>query len=132
MARISALVLVIGALFIAGPTAGISIFGTIIYTLGTGFSALTRSLLTTLVDSQHVARLYSAAGVLDMIGAMVAGPGIPLLWKLGLKWKGNWLGLPFFGAMVLCSMSAACVWIFRLPKEAMAEEEGEEGRDEGI
>jgi PCFT/HCP family folate transporter-like MFS transporter 1/3 len=120
LARTSTLFLVSGSFLTAGPTIGIAVLGFITYTLGVGFPSLTRSLLSTLVDSHHVARVYGAAGVAETIGSLTAGPGIPILWKLGLKWKGAWLGLPYLGATLVCGICALAVWCFRVPKDRVS------------
>jgi MFS family permease len=113
LSQSSVLVLVAGSIFIAGsPTISMTILGLIIWTLGTGFTALTRSLITTLVDKQHVGRLYAAISIVETVGALLAGPMLNGLYTVGLKKGGGWIGLPFYGLAVICGIGSVGVWGF--------------------
>ncbi len=71
---------------IAGsPNIELTVFGFMVWTLGTGFTSLTRSIITTLVDQQHIGRLYAAIAVVETIGALAAGPILQTLYTWGLK-----------------------------------------------
>lgn len=113
LARVSVIILIIGALLIAAsPTIGLTIIGLIVWTLGTGYVALTRSVITTLVDQQHVARLYAAIAIVETAGALAAGPTLAALYTWGLKWKGPWIGLPFYCLAIITFISGIGVWTF--------------------
>lgn len=113
LARFSVLVLVVGALLIGlSPTIGWTIFGMAVFTLGTGTVALTRSLVTSLVDQEHVGRLYAAIGLVELCGALAAGPTLAALYNLGLYLQGPWVGLPFFAVAFICSVGAVGIWSF--------------------
>ena len=113
LAQLSAVMLLGGALLLAAsPTIGLAITGLIVWTLGTGFSSLTRSLITTLVDKEHIARVYAAVAVVECCSALAAGPTLAALYSLGLKLKGPWVGLPFFGLAVITFVSGFGVWCF--------------------
>lgn len=113
LARISVLILVLGALLIAASsTSALTIFGLAIWTLGTGYVPLTRSLITTLVESHHVGRLYAAIAVVETVGALAAGPSLAALYTLGLRMKGPWVGLPFFCLAVITAIAGVGVWVF--------------------
>lgn len=115
--QLSGVFLFVGPLIIgASPIISLTVVGLAIYTLGTGIEAVARSLITTLVDQQHVARLYAAIGVIKTIGSLLGGPAIASLYSLRLKWKGLWLGLPFFGLSVACFLGALGIWLFGLLK----------------
>lgn len=123
LARLSVSLLVLGSLFIAfGSTIDFTILGIIIITLGTGFITLVRSLITTLVDKEHVGRLYAAVAVVETFTSLIASPTLATLYAIGLKWKGPWLGLPFFGAAVIFFLGGLGVWCFsclKIPQEEM-------------
>ncbi|KAH7356776.1 major facilitator superfamily domain-containing protein [Rhexocercosporidium sp. MPI-PUGE-AT-0058] len=113
LARASVIILVAGALFIAAsPTIELTILGIIVWTLGTGFVALTRSVITTLVDQQHIGRLYAAVSVVETTASLVAGPLLGALYTLGLKWKGPWIGLPFYCLAGITFLSSIGVFTF--------------------
>ncbi|KAH6722247.1 major facilitator superfamily domain-containing protein [Leptodontidium sp. 2 PMI_412] len=113
LARVSVIILVAGALFIAAsPTIGLTILGIIVWTLGTGFVALTRSVITTLVDQQHIGRLYAAVSVVETTSSLIAGPLLGALYTWGLKWKGPWIGLPFYCLAGITFISSIGVFTF--------------------
>ncbi|KAF4637074.1 hypothetical protein G7Y89_g1021 [Cudoniella acicularis] len=113
LSRLSILVLVIGAIMIAAsPTIGLTIVGLIVWTLGTGFSSLTRSLVTTLVDKEHIGRLYSMIAIIETLGALIAGPTVNGLYSLGISKGGSWIGLPYFCLAIICSLAAVALWTF--------------------
>jgi hypothetical protein len=134
LARSSIIFLTIGSLLIASsPTISLTILGLSVWTLGTGFSSLTRSLITTLVDQQHVGRLYAAIAVVETVGGLIAGPTLAALYALGLKWKGDWVGLPYFLLAGISLIGALGVWSFGCVgrRERRGEPEGEgEYRDD--
>ena len=132
LARYSATFLVIGALvFATSPTIGLTIIGLVIYTLGGGFAALTRALITTLVDKEHIGRLYAAIAVLETITYLAAGPSIAGLYAAGLKLKGPWLALPYYGLTLVCFFAGLGVWCFGFLTRKQEEEMpyGDEDRD---
>ncbi|TGO21052.1 hypothetical protein BPAE_0245g00020 [Botrytis paeoniae] len=114
LARISSLFLILGALTIAiSPSLHLTIIGLIIYTLGTGFVSLVRSLITGLVDQKHVARVFALIAVVETSSALLTGPAVAGLYELGLVWRGEWtgwLGLPFLGLAVVCGVGSVGVW----------------------
>ncbi|KAJ8067506.1 hypothetical protein OCU04_004849 [Sclerotinia nivalis] len=117
LARISSLFLILGALTIAISTSlHLTIIGLIIYTLGTGFVSLVRSLITGLVQKKHVARIFALIAVVETSSALVAGPAVAGMYELGLVWRGSWegwLGLPFVGLAGVCGVGSLGVWCVR-------------------
>lgn len=75
--------------------------GLVVYTFGTGFPPVVRSLVTSLVESHHesrssdIGRLYALISVLEGIGNLIAGPGMAQLFRYGINLGTSWLGLPF-------------------------------------
>ncbi|TVY88574.1 Efflux pump, partial [Lachnellula willkommii] len=83
IAKASILFMVLGTFILfASATPALMIIGLIVYTLGTGFAPIVRSLVTSLVESHHasktsdIGRLYALIGVMEGIGNLVAGPGM--------------------------------------------------------
>jgi len=133
LARYSATLLVIGALiFATSPTIGLTITGLVIYTLGGGFGSLSRALITTMVDKEHIGRLYSAIAVVEIVTNLAAGPSMAGLYAVGLKLKGPWLALPFYALTLTVFMAGLGVWCFGyLMRRPKGEEMpfGDEDRD---
>lgn len=74
--------------------------------------ALTRSVITTLVDQQHIGRLYAAVSVVETTSSLIAGPLLGALYTWGLKWKGPWIGLPFYCLAGITFISSIGVFTF--------------------
>jgi MFS-type transporter involved in bile tolerance (Atg22 family) len=115
LARFSSIVLVCGSLLAAGPAIDVVISGFLLSTCGSGFSAFCRSLVTTFVDQRHIARLYTLLNIVDSIGAVLAGPLMAWAFIVGIRLKGNWLGLPYIVLAVCGAMAAVAIYCARLP-----------------
>lgn len=132
LARASAILLVVGALLIAASsTVVFTIVGLVVWSLGTGFDALSRSLITTLVDREHIAQLYAAISIVETAGALAAGPTLAGLYSLGLKWKGAWTGLPFFGLATISFAGGLGVWCFGFLMKKQAKQDMPYGDEDG-
>ncbi|TKA57570.1 hypothetical protein B0A49_10577 [Cryomyces minteri] len=95
-ARLSAALLALGFSGLAlAPTATLAAVGLILTSLGSGAMFMIRSFMTSLVESHHVARLYTVVSAVDTLGLMAGGPLAAGLFRAGLKVGGAWVGLPF-------------------------------------
>jgi hypothetical protein len=108
----------------------LAIGGVIVYTLGMGFSAFCRSLISTLVDREHIARLYAVLSIIDTVGTSITGPALAWLYSWGLKLsrkgeRNGYLGLPYWGAMVLTAIAGGGIMWVKAPerKDDTVEEE---------
>ncbi|KAH7182277.1 major facilitator superfamily domain-containing protein [Fusarium flagelliforme] len=94
----------ISAVFLAGSFLGIALSPTLgalvlfltLNSLGWGLFSFLRSLMTSLVHQDEVARLNSIIGVFDTAGQMLGSPILASLFWKGVKLQGFWFGLPFF------------------------------------
>lgn len=86
------------------------------YTFGTGFSASVRSLVTLMVASEHVPRLYTSIAISDTVGSLVAGPFLALIFHLGLGLGGAWIGLPFLVSAGMMALVGVLVFAVRVPR----------------
>lgn len=117
LARASIVCLTIGTLGIGlSPTIGTLIPSMIVQTSGSGFVFLTRSIITTLVERDETARLYTVIEVLQSMGNVVASISITTVFQLGLRLGGVWVGLAWMMTSTLFCMVAAAIWAFRLPQ----------------
>ncbi|KAG9234800.1 major facilitator superfamily domain-containing protein [Amylocarpus encephaloides] len=118
LSKFSAVVLVAGSICIAASrNISSTILGMVVWTLGTGFSSLVRSLITTLVEKEQIGRLYAAITVVETIGFLVAGPLLNWLFTVGMSAGGDWIGLPFYCLAILCLLASLGIWYFRIPSD---------------
>ena len=121
ISRISIVLMVLGSLALSvSSTAALMIIGLIIYTMGTGFVPVVRSLITSRVEAHHasktsdIGRLYAVIAVMEGIGSLVAGPGMAFAFRVGMKMGEAWLGLPFLVATVLFGGIAGVMFWVRI------------------
>lgn len=105
LSRSSVLIMSIGFLFIAlAPTLPLVVVAMIFNTFGWGLTLFLRSLMTSLVESHHIARLNSFLGIFDTTGLMVGSPLLALAFEKGVEMGGWWVGLPFFGCAAVTGL----------------------------
>ncbi|KAJ6114009.1 hypothetical protein N7523_007326 [Penicillium sp. IBT 18751x] len=93
LARASILFLTVGTLGIGlSPSIATLIPAMIIQTSGSGFMFLARSIVTTLVNRDETARLYTVIEILQSVGNIVASLSITGVFQLGLRLGGFWIG----------------------------------------
>ncbi|TLD22281.1 hypothetical protein PspLS_08250 [Pyricularia sp. CBS 133598] len=130
MARWTGVIGAAGAFLVAlSSTPALFALALAVFSVGTGFSTVLRSLLNTLVEQRHLAMVNSLVSFLELLGTFVAGPVLSKALSVGIELGGAWVGLPFFAAGCSLSLSAGMVWIYRLPKAAR---DGRGGADEAL
>ncbi|KAH0603176.1 uncharacterized protein H6S33_008180 [Morchella sextelata] len=119
------------------PGAAGMVLGLGVYTLGSGFGAAARSLVTGMVRREEVGRLYTAIAVADMVGGLVAGPALSWCFAVGMAWGGVLVGLPFIVAAGLFVAVGGVVMGVRIregegeAREGYVRVDGEEDGEEG-
>jgi hypothetical protein len=111
------------------------IFGLAFLTLGSGYHAVIRSLLSVLVDQEHIGRLFAAIAVIEMFGALIEGPGLAMLYRMGLQKGGAWASAPFWAITGTWVVIGAGLWFVRLPEDEgflVLEAEDQEEQDEAL
>ncbi|KAI0446445.1 major facilitator superfamily domain-containing protein [Xylaria telfairii] len=117
LARWSYAILFLGALTLGlSPTLGGFIFGLLLMAIGSGFSSLSKSLMSIYVDPAHRSRLYSLVGMLEMLGSVFSQPLLAGLFSLGLRWHGGWIGLPYLGLAALVAFAGSLLLFVRIPR----------------
>jgi hypothetical protein len=107
LSRASAVVMALGFLLIAlAPSIPLLVAALLVNTFGWGLTLFLRSLMTSLVESHHVARLNTFVGVFDTIGLMIGSPLLAVLFEKGIEMGGMWSGLPFLVCSGLVAMIA--------------------------
>ncbi|KAL2794981.1 major facilitator superfamily domain-containing protein [Aspergillus keveii] len=116
LARVSLIFLAVGTLGIGlSPNVGMLIPSLIIQTCGSGFVYLTRSLITTLVDRDETARLFTVIEVLQAIGNVIASLSITTVFQVGLELGGPWVGLAWMMTSTAFCCVGIAIWAFKLP-----------------
>lgn len=122
LARASGVAIAVGALLLGLPSAPAAIAGLMIFTLGLGFAAFCRVVLTALVDASQTARVYTLISVLSGLGELAAGPAIAWLFKVGMRMGDDMAGLPYFGVAAFCGAAAVCA--FAVSSSALVKRDG--------
>lgn len=90
IARISIICLSTGLICMSvSPNFAALIASSALYAFGAGYVPASRSLVTSLVEKKETGRLYGVLGILNTIGAVVAGPTLSGLFTWGLGMGGN-------------------------------------------
>ncbi|KAI0397355.1 major facilitator superfamily transporter [Xylariaceae sp. FL0594] len=143
LARASLLLLFLGSLTLALSPSLLPSFvlGLVLMALGAGASSLVKSLMSARVDPGHRSRLFSLAGIIDVLGSVYAQPLLASLFSLGLRLAagggggggdGNavWIGLPYAGVAVLTALAGALLLFVRIiPRRVDDEGPGDDGRE---
>jgi MFS family permease len=131
LARVSLVFMAIGALGI-GLADGLVLLvvGTVLLSVGSGYNLLALSLLSSLVKDGHAGLLYSAVGVLDNIGPLLAGPLIAAIFRLGLAWGNQWIGLPYLVVGLFYALSMFIVGFVRLGETRLKIDQSDSGDED--
>lgn len=116
LARRSIICLTVGTLGIGlSPTIATLIPSMIIQTSGSGFVFLARSIITTLVERDETARLFTAIEIIQSLGNVVASLSITTVFQIGLRLGGVWIGLAWMMTSTLFCLVGVAIWTFKLP-----------------
>ncbi|KAK4103346.1 MFS general substrate transporter [Parathielavia hyrcaniae] len=116
LSRWSGILCIVGSLTVAGAVNGaLFSIGLLWLALGSGMTALIRSLINALVEEHYVGTVNTLIGFMEMVGMTVAGPLLAKSLSVGLNLGGAWIGLPFLTTGLFFVISTAMLWSFRLP-----------------
>ncbi|KAF3018093.1 hypothetical protein E8E14_005076 [Neopestalotiopsis sp. 37M] len=111
------------------PELWMFIAGLCLLALGSAAQSLVKSLMSLYVDQQHRSRLYTLVGIVDTVGGLYGPAMLAGLFSLGMKKGGIWIGLPYFGVMVITLVVVILLLFIKVPKQNSEERETtEEGR----
>lgn len=100
-----------GWAFVAMAPNAVVLGAALVFTsMGHGAFALLRGLLTSMVPSVYLARLYGAISTIETMGSMAGGVGLAELFKVGSRLGFEWLGLPFYVLSAICGMFAVTLF----------------------
>jgi MFS transporter, PCFT/HCP family, solute carrier family 46 (folate transporter), member 1 len=103
LARASAIVLLLGILFIAGPSVASVILGLVVITFSAGLGPLCRSLVANYVEQTQISRMFTFISIVETIGGLPAGPILAWALSTGMKLQGFFYPLPFY-LVAICSL----------------------------
>lgn len=92
--------------------------GCAIWSFGSGYRLLVRSILTSIVEQHHIGILNNTMAMLETVGSLIGGPLLSVTFRAGLDMGGNWIGLPFIGTGMMYLTAAIVVCSVRFPSEA--------------
>lgn len=119
LARYCIVVTVIGTFGIAlAATPAVLLACLVPFAFLEGFNASVKSLLAQLAGSDRTAILFTAVGVLENIGVLLAGPAIAGSFTVGLRWGEQWYGLPFMVAGLMFGVAAIMIIGVRISSQA--------------
>lgn len=126
LARISQILIAVGWILVAAsPSIPMAALSLAIASSGVGAIFMVRSLLTSIVPAQHIARVYTIISMVDTAGLMAGAPLLAGLFSRGLSLGDGWIGLPFYFIGSLAALLAVLLFFIRLDESKdVGEEEG--------
>lgn len=110
LAQGSTIIMGLGFLMIAlAPTIPLLMVAMALNSFGWGLTLFLRSLMTSLVEEHHIARLNTLVGAVDTMGFMIGSPFLAWAFGEGLELGGWRTGLPF----LICAGALAVVVVFQ-------------------
>ncbi|KAJ4263465.1 hypothetical protein NW762_006284 [Fusarium torreyae] len=123
LARIASTVMIVGCFLMAIAGAPwLFIISLIAVNIGNSFVALSRALVTAVVEPHTVATLNTTIALTEVIMGLTA-PAMSWFLARGIELGGSWIGLPFLVATILALGTATMMFVLRLP-EGVAQAHG--------
>lgn len=91
------------------------------FTFGPICAIFVRSTLTNLTGGHNIAALYNVMTFVAVLGGIIAGPLLGVIFNQGIRLGGFWLGLPFLTAAGLFAFSFVLVMFVRAPAQQTEE-----------
>ena len=118
LTQLSTLFIIAGAVIEGfGLHLAVFLFGLFVGTFGAADSPLARAALSHYVEPEYTSRLYALISIVEVVGAVLGGPALAWFFDRGLRWKGFWIGLPWFYVAALHVVALICLGLVRPPKQ---------------
>lgn len=114
-------VIVGSACLTAAGSSAFFVVSLMILQLGGGYEFAFRSMISEMVDSSHIAMLFTAYSVFMLLSEVGAGPILAIVFEKGLDVGGKWMALPFFVATILFCITLVITCSVRLNKHPKAQ-----------
>lgn len=115
------MVVIGSACLTAAESSGVFIVSLVIQQLGGGYEFAFRSMTSEMVGSSHIAMLFTAHSVFQLVSEAVAGPVLATVFRKGLDVGGKWMALPFFVATILFCVTLIITCSVKLNKHPRAQ-----------
>jgi MFS family permease len=116
LTKTSVVCLLLGTLGMGlSPHIAVMIFFLVIQTMGAGFVYTTRAVVTTMIQRNQTARLYTMIEIIQAFGMILASPIMTGFFKWGLSLGGFWVGLAWIVASSLFGIVGLIIWRVKLP-----------------
>lgn len=116
LTKFSVVCLLVGTLGMGlSPHIAIMIIFLVIQTMGAGFVYTTRAVVTTMIQRDQTARLFTLIEIIQALGMILASPIMTGFFNWGLHLGGFWIGLAWIVAAGLFGIVGAIIWRVRLP-----------------
>lgn len=106
--------------------------GLVFYTMGSGFGAFARSLVSSLVESRMIGTLFTTLCMMNTIGSLIAGPIVAGTFSWSLRLGGILRGMPFIFPFVLCGLATLALMQVKLPSRLAIADEPEDEESRGL
>src|ERR1700761_3320718 len=99
LSQINGMLVIVGSVvsFLASKMS-VMIAGQILFAFGCTMTISMRSLVTSMVDPEHLGILYTGISSVMYMGVLVGGPLLAKVFSWGMKLGDFWIGLPFLVA----------------------------------
>ncbi|GJN70288.1 hypothetical protein PLICBS_004342 [Purpureocillium lilacinum] len=133
LARMSISLVMVGfAVLVLAPSVWVVIVGLVFYTMGSGFGAFARSLVSSLVESRMIGTLFTTLCMMNTIGSLIAGPIVAGTFSWSLRLGGILRGMPFIFPFVLCGLATLALMQVKLPSRLAIADEPEDEESRGL
>lgn len=117
VAKVSSAFTLVGSVLLAFAfTPQVCILALVIYSVGAGYAALIRSILSMIVEPHTIGSLNIVLAMLESsLGALIS-PALGWLLKTGFHLDGVWLGLPYMVVSIPAAGAMLLTLTYRIPK----------------
>lgn len=119
IARVGIMTLVVGAFGVGAATTGpLFIAALSLYRAEICYTPALMAIIATMTgidgeNEKHASFVYMCISFVTCVGTVISGPLLAEAFRLGLRWGGGWLGLPFFLCSVLQIFVAMILFVVR-------------------
>lgn len=111
VSRMSVVLLILGSLALGfSSTVPEVLAALLVFTFGSGFCQATQSFITSLVEPDQVARLYTIIAAVDGVGLMLGAALLNQTLQLAIRAGGITMGLPFLVVASLYTVTGLAIW----------------------
>lgn len=127
IARTSLCFVVLSAVgFVLSPNIVILSFFLLCYALNSPYDASIKSVMAALAPEENIGALFATVALLESLGQFVAAPFMAWLMRVGLRWGGDWISLPYIAWGSFAALASTVVFGVRIGAQDNDSDDGEE------